>query len=141
MILKFSFLILSLFIFATCENENPSNSPLKKPLVLADSVYIQYQDTLFIEGENAWISFDSLLDDSRCPVGIICVWEGNAKIGFSLGKGTQKVEFSLNTYKSFLNDTTIWDYSISLLDVLPFPHRDSSYTPSDYSAKILVIKQ
>ena len=139
--LKFSFVILALFIFASCENENPSNSPLKKPLVLIDSVYIQYQDTLFIENENAWISFDSLLYDSRCPVGLRCVIEGNAKIGFSFGKGTQKVAFSLNTSKPFLKDTTIWGYSVSLLDVLPFPRVNISHTPSDYSAKILVTKQ
>lgn len=136
--LKFSFLILALIIFASCEN--PTNSSLKKQLVLSESAYIQYQDTLFIEGENAWISFDSLLNDSRCPVEIRCVIEGNAKIGFSFGKGEQTAKFSLNTNKALLNDTTIWGYSISMLDVLPFPQINVAQKPSDYSAKILVTK-
>ena len=125
--------------FASCEN--PSNAPLKKSLVLGTPIYLQYQDTLFIESENTWVSFDSLLNDSRCPIGLICVWAGSAKIGFSFEKDEKKVEFSLDTHKALMNDTTIWGYSISLLSVLPYPYRDSSYTPSDYSAEILVTKQ
>jgi len=137
--LKFLLWLFALTILASCEN--PSNSPLKKSLVLGKPIYLQYQDTLFIESENTWVSFDSLLEDSRCPIGLLCVWAGNAKIGFFFEKDESKVEFSLDSHKALKNDTTIWGYSISLLSVLPYPHRDSSYLPSDYSAEILVTKQ
>ena len=105
-------------------------------LTLNDTLSVAFHDTLFNYEENIWISFDSLITDSRCPIGLNCKWEGNAKVSFLFNSK----RFNLNTYELFTNDTTISNYRIYLIDVFPYPRVDSLYTVDQYFAEIVVRK-
>jgi len=132
------YLIISamFFLLVFCQG---SNEPLdENNFSLSDSINIQFQDTLFSSEENVWITFDSLLSESRCPVNVVCVWAGNASLHFTFSKDGEETGFNLNTHPDFLNDTTISGYRISLLDVKPYPHTDSLFTQNDYSAIISI---
>ena len=64
------------------------------------------------------------LNDSRCPIGAVCVWAGNASVEFQLTTKKEKYEFTLDTYNSpiFKNDTVIEGIKYQLIDVLPYPN-------------------
>ncbi|MEQ1922196.1 MAG: hypothetical protein ABL952_06780 [Pyrinomonadaceae bacterium] len=62
-----------------------------------------------------------VLEDSRCPVNVTCVWAGNAKIKISLKKGRKAARtFELN---STLTPKTILfeGYEVSFVDLTPRP--------------------
>lgn len=81
------------------------------------------------------LTFDSLYGDGRCPIGMYCIWEGNARVHFTLeDKKDGTSEFILNTFSGELTDTTIHGVRIELLNLEPYPAVDVDYKPSDYTA-------
>jgi len=47
---------------------------------LDSSFQLTHNQTAIIESENLSIKFVNVAEDSRCPVGVQCVWPGQAKI-------------------------------------------------------------
>ena len=124
--------------FFACEKTSISNSPVEKKLMLNDTLKIAYQDTLRNTDENSWLTFSSLVADSRCAINVVCVWEGNAEISFTFFNGIKGISFNLNTHPMFVRDTTVLGFDFSLIEVDPYPHIDSLYTPNDYSVSVLI---
>ncbi len=124
--------------FCTGLQEPDHNASLNQD----DSITIKFGDTVGNNEGNFLLSFDEVIEDSRCPVDAVCVWTGNAKLRFSIDKEYDKASFILNTHGGvrFPQDTTIMGYTISLLDVKPYPHTDSTFTQNDYSAIISISK-
>lgn len=125
----------------TCNENGVMDPPMNQDkLVLNDTLQVAYQDTVFNSNKTVWITFDSLLEDSRCPLDVICVWAGNAKVSFGFFADENKYGFSLDTHGNLTRDSTISSYKISLINVAPYPHTDSLFTPQDYSTKIIISK-
>ena len=61
------------------------------------------------------------LNDSRCPIGVVCVWEGTASVEFHLTTTNGQYDFTLDTHPNFTNDTIIENMKYQLIDVLPYP--------------------
>ena len=130
-------IMLTILTFFTCHFEDLILfGETGNTLHFQDTLHINYKETIINTDENISITFDSLLKDSRCSIGEMCKWEGNAKIGFIFNSQN----FELNTHPSFKNNTTLLPYNISLIRVNPYPHIDSTYTAEDYSADIYVRK-
>ena len=72
-----------------------------------------------------YICFDSLIQDSRCPTGGVCVWRGTAIIQVTFHDNGQSDTFimSLKDYPSLghVSDTTINGYNISFTALDPYP--------------------
>ena len=107
---------------------------------LNDTISIAFQDTLCNKYENICLSFDSIGVESRCPINVVCIWEGNAEISLAFTKDGLTTKFVLNTHPSFVTDTVLYNYNIELIDILPYPHTDSLYSEYDYSAKLNISK-
>ena len=65
--------------------------------------------------DGSYICFQSVINDSRCPVGAICIWEGNAVIAVDVWKGFKKHGIRLNTNAGFQTDTSIGNLYVSLM--------------------------
>ncbi|MDI3318661.1 hypothetical protein [Pinibacter soli] len=68
------------------------------------------------------VCFDSVLNDSRCPIGATCFWAGNAVVKLGITKDQTKHVIKLNTLSSFQTDTTIDNLYISLVELTPYPN-------------------
>ena len=134
-------LLIAFIIFNWCNDDGIFEPGGEKTLLLGDTLNISYGSTLQNIEEHIWITFDSVYEDSRCPVDVECFWAGNAKLGFTFKQSIRKTSFTLNTHADFKRDTTVNFYHISLIDVLPVPHSDSTYTAKDYSARIVVDRE
>jgi len=111
-------------------------------LVLGDTVTILWHDCLKGPENKMYICFDSVLNDSRCPTGAFCFWEGNASVRFKLEKGDNKpVLFDLNTNHGFTADTIISGYKFSLVGLNPYPILNHRTNPEDYKAQLLIEKE
>lgn len=110
--------------------------------VLNDTVYLSSNDCLNDVENQFYICLDSVLNDSRCPSGVYCFWEGNATARFKYQKYNSKpVIFDLNTYKGFRGDTIIDLYKFTLLGLTPYPNSHQIIKLRDYTAKILIEKR
>ena len=107
---------------------------------LPDTLELAYQDTLFFYEQQDWLTFDVLVHDSRCPTGVTCIWEGNAEVTFALSQDGQQHAFMLNTHPTYTTDTTLADLTVALLDLMPYPHGDSTYQAEQFSVRIFVAK-
>jgi hypothetical protein len=94
-----------------------------------------------IEGEGLAIAFESVVEDSRCPDGVDCIWSGNAKIRVRSSKGKQTpATIELNTdagpkISSYLN------YEIRLVGLKPRPKPSEAVRPDEYKAALIIAKK
>ena len=91
------------------------------------------------------IKFDSVLNESRCPKGVECVWQGYAKVRFILTDSTRpKQSRSVELYtlkRGDMNDEAIFNHlKIKLLLLSPYPSVKSEIQHSKYRAKIIISK-
>ena len=78
-----------------------------------------------VKSPTPYICFDSLLTDSRCPTGLVCVWSGTAliKVTFNEPAASHTFVMSLKGSPSlnFASDTIINGYKIEFVKLDPYP--------------------
>jgi hypothetical protein len=98
--------------------------------------------TIAIQHTNIKITFDSVLNDSRCPIDVNCVWAGNAEVKLVLGRKSKQTTAMVNTG---IDDRHVAfrGYLVQLLKLNPQRQKGKAIAPSDYTATIQVsrIKQ
>lgn len=69
--------------------------------------------------EPVYLTFDKVIEDSRCPKGVDCTWAGRFIAGMTMKRRTD------NTVRAFQVEldkpTTVLGYSVQLSDVRPLP--------------------
>ncbi len=128
--------VLAAFIYSGCEKD----LELKSTLPLNDTIEIANFETRNNYEHKLILRMDSVLGDSRCPSNVQCVWEGNAEIRFLFTVDNIQTDFVLNTHGSnqFNSDTIIDGYSISLLDLSPYPEDPGEILQVEYNSKVIV---
>lgn len=84
------------------------------------------------------ISFDGIREDSRCPTGVTCAWEGNAvaELGATTGEGPAD-ELVLNT--TLDPRSALWNgMRITLVSVEPHPREGERIVPEAYAVRVRV---
>ncbi|MGB7202120.1 MAG: hypothetical protein WBD16_07615 [Pyrinomonadaceae bacterium] len=83
------------------------------------------------------IKFLSVTEDSRCPVGVDCIWAGNAKVKVQI-TGTHRSQiFEFNTNLGPKGD--IFDgWAITIGNLTPYPHADKPLNPKSYKVKFAI---
>ena len=77
-------------LIASCGQDYHASSGIESsdPLYLtpgtSDTVFLMYGETVVVEPEVLSITFDSVIQDSRCPSTVECFWEGVAIIQLQL---------------------------------------------------------
>ena len=128
--------VLAAFIYSGCEK----NLELKSTLPLNDTIEIANFNTRYNYEHKLVLRMDSVLGDSRCPSNVQCVWEGNAEVRFLFTVDSIRTDFVLNTHgrMQFNSDTVIGGYSISLLDLSPYPEDPGEILQVEYYSKVIV---
>jgi len=87
------------------------------------------------------IKFQTVEEDSRCPMDAICIWAGNAVVVLQLKESNRNEQ---NTKLNTFLDPKIVGYSdliIELKGLSPYPQSDVIINPNDYVAKLVVKKK
>jgi hypothetical protein len=86
------------------------------------------------------ITFNKVLEDSRCPEGVECVWEGNGKIELSVYQSVSGSEIKeLNTALE-PKQTESGNHKIRLTELQPYPKKDGEIESEKYRIRLLVEK-
>ena len=72
------------------------------------------------------LEFSSVLEDSRCPANVVCIWAGRATVVISLTSladgATEKVELTLGDTAGGRSDVAVLgDFKVQLLQLDPYP--------------------
>jgi hypothetical protein len=131
-----SLLAVLLILTAGCQEEKDSSS-----FILDQSFELTCNEVKTDDGNGLIISLDSVLNDSRCPKGCYCFWEGNAEARFIFSHDHNRTSFVLNTFGGWRTDTLINGYRIKLIHILPYPEIGTIIRQSDYRAEIEITEE
>ena len=91
-------------------------------------------------GTTIKIKFLSVIEDSRCPEGVNCIWAGVAKIKIQLrkaGKPAQQFELNTNQLDKFI---TFEGHTIKLTALTPYPKSGAATNAAAYAATLTITK-
>jgi hypothetical protein len=106
-------------------------TPLGQPFALVEG------EAAIVDGRLT-VRFSDLIEDSRCPTDVQCVWEGNAAIAVEVSiADSLPATLCLNTNPRFATAATYASYSIELLALDPYPSM-STATAEPFRAALIV---
>lgn len=146
-------LVIAVFITACSQQNVISNSQTVVPSVsssarlstsltqLNQPFQLKIQQIAEIESENLQIQFLEVSDDSRCPVDVQCFWAGQATIVIGIlkdGNNLGNVNLVLGAASPDQATAHFDNYTISLLELTPYPQQNQQVERLDYTATLLV---
>lgn len=103
-----------------------------------EEFYLNFGQRAEFNDSGLEITFNKVLEDSRCPEGVECVWEGNGKIELAVyqsGSGSEIKE--LNTTLE-PKQTESGNYIIWFTELQPYPKKDKKIDSEKYRIRLLV---
>ncbi|MBI1803366.1 MAG: hypothetical protein HY033_08970 [Ignavibacteriae bacterium] len=129
-----SFLFLFCFAAITCAPGPVETVPLSQEFDLT------VEERAAIQGESLNIIFTRVDEDSRCPEGVECLWEGNARIRLRLERPNAiAMDAVLNTTLD-PRSISFAGYRIDLKRLTPYPKIGGRIDPRSYVARLFVTK-
>jgi hypothetical protein len=108
---------------------------------LGQEFELKINQEAMIEGEDMAVVFESVLEDSRCPVDVTCVWSGNAKIRLRSSKQKQEpAAVEVNTDLKPKSSPYL-GYEIKLVALKPSRKSEKAIQPNEYIATLIVTKK
>lgn len=126
-----SLLIASLlFVHGCATAAGPSEATLGEPFELAPG------DAALVEGMT--VTFTGVPQDSRCPIDVVCVWQGDATVVVSLETAQEPaVSRELHTGVE-PHETSFASFVVRLVSVAPATRSNRTIDPEDYRATLVV---
>ncbi len=97
---------------------------------LGDPFALRYGQSVHLDDAKLKIEFHAVEQDSRCPVGVVCVWEGQCVVGLSLTRDSgesQKFSLTARAGHPELAAAEVFGYRVELHGVEPVPTKDASH--------------
>jgi hypothetical protein len=95
--------------------------------------------------DNVTFGFGEITEDSRCPIGTVCVWEGRAVASLwasygasSRGREAESFSLTLRAAQADLATKTVLGMRFTLLEVEPYPKAAVRIDPKQYAITLQV---
>lgn len=125
-------LTLAMLAWLTAGCSSSTTGP--KAAKLGEPFELAYSESTLIRGTGLTLTFTALGEDSRCPEGAQCFWQGNARVVISVDGAKEDLNTGVPPHRVIRRG-----YTIELLEVLPYPKADEEQRPAeDYSVKLVV---
>ncbi|OZC03639.1 hypothetical protein [Rubricoccus marinus] len=123
-------LVPALLILATggCSGSTAGSAPEVRASATGEPFVLAQGESVEVAGHA--LRFLDVVEDSRCPEGVTCVWEGRAKVRLSAStpQGLSATQVLTLPYAAMTDeDSAVWDVGgvvVELLDVLPMSGPD-----------------
>ncbi len=102
----------------------------------AESIKLRVGEVKTADKRKIKIKFIEVVEDSRCPSGVACIWAGNAKIKLSVSSG--KSDAKIIELNSSLDPQSmvVFGYEISFDTLTPYPGEN----PQQPTARLATIR-
>ena len=104
-----------------------------------DTVSLKIGQQRTVKPSKVRIKFLSVVEDSRCPTDVNCIWAGNAKIKVLVSTSRTSREFEINTNLGPQGDQ-LDGWAINLVSLTPHPTSKGAPRASSYVAKFTVTR-
>jgi hypothetical protein len=117
-----------------------SPAPTRKAAVDAD-FELAVGEEARIEALGLRVRFESVTNDSRCPIDVVCVWEGDATLVLELEQGgAPKQQHEAHTSRRGGGPLTFAGHELRVIGLVPQPHSKKPIAPSAYRATLRVVR-
>ena len=100
------------------------------------------ESVAFGGGTGVTLTFETVREDSRCPVGVTCVWAGDAVVVISVDDGSDSVKtVELHTNDRFDTDAALDGHTLRLVELAPVPRDGSTIAVDQYQATLVVSRR
>lgn len=133
--------IAALALAAACGGRPsaPSASTLRVPL--GREFTLSVGQSALVDDTGLRLSLRGVGADSRCPMDVQCVWEGDAAVSVEVaGSSASRAQYELHTSGRFPREVAHGAYRVSLVRLDPVPRSGGVLMPSDYRATLLVVR-
>jgi hypothetical protein len=128
--------LLLLCCLAACDR-SPASTSAAPSLELDVEGTLAAGTTVPVKGTDLQVTFVGVVEDSRCPTDVSCVWAGEVKIKLSMRLGSQPAV----EREALEGRTTLMEpYRLTVTRVLPEPVSTQKLQPSDYRINLIVVK-
>lgn len=127
-------LVLFLFLVSCTTTSGQVKAGLGKQFPLAIG------QTVVISGENLKIKFLDVTGDSRCPIGVTCIWAGEVSAVIQLGDDSSANLTIVEPGHGGQSNQTYSNYLFSF-HVEPYPEAGKPIAQEDYRLLLTVDKQ
>ncbi len=142
--MKNTLAIIGLFVAIICVGmscgKDELNSSLDDENLSIDTLDIKIGEAFTsLTGEK--LSFEAIIEDSRCPEDVVCIWGGMMTIQMKVKVGNDEETFTLTSdpQKPRLSKDVL-GYEVTLIDLLPYPNTTKNIDPSNHYAKVIFKK-
>ncbi len=133
--------ILCISFLSGCISQEPDDSNQLVKANLDAPFQLQLNQAAILESEKLKIRFSSVTEDSRCPSDVVCIWAGRATIVVNIFQNEQNLGiFSLSTEGDDVAVAIFDKYSITLVEVEPYPSTNQTIALSEYIVTIIISK-
>jgi hypothetical protein len=80
------------------------------------------------------LTLKGVSDDSRCPVDVTCMWEGDAKVSVEVITPSPRAQHELHTAARESREAEHGAYRITLVKLEPAPRSTATISQADYRA-------
>ena len=133
-------LILAACFAISCNNK----LKIKSDSFILDATTVVKIGQLVKESEGELqLTLTGIPEDSRCPVNVNCIWEGQVKLFIDAAVPNRKasLEFKVEKSKMGTVSKSFEGYSIQILNVLPEPTAGEKTEPTAYTVELVVSKE
>lgn len=130
---KYLLLLMALVLVSCLDFMTNSTDENEEEVVLNQSKYeIKFGETINTQNIGK-VSFTDVLEDSRCPKDVECVWEGNLKISLEIDGNQYELNTALEPKSIVVNDL-----KISIYEALPERISTIENEKEEYKITIMV---
>lgn len=113
-------------------------APTAARAAIGDTFRLSPGDIAEVGTDGLLVRFDGVSADSRCPLGVDCVWAGDAAARFGLAfRQASWTPAELHTHEE-PKQVRHENHTVALLDLEPYPREGSPTRADDYVAVIRV---
>ena len=135
----FIVICIPILVFAACESETIIEPPIESQYEEGVEFMLEFNETKECTCGGPLISFTQLVEESRCPTEVVCIWGGQVIVQLDINE--QAVELGLSSQISVQAKDTIGQWTIELLAVRPHPVSSSDLedvNAEDYEIDLIV---
>lgn len=99
----------------TCEPESGAVY-----VALGDTIQLDADKVYWLDAAEFGLEYDNLKNDSRCPVNVNCIWEGDATVVFNISCVDKVSLLELHQYANYGNSALLNGVTVKLIDILPY---------------------
>ena len=97
------------------------------------------ESAAFAGGTGVTLTFETVREDSRCPVGATCVWAGDAVVVISVDDGNDGANtVELHTNPRFDTNAVLDGHTLRLVQLAPMPRNGSTIAVDQYQVTLAV---